>query len=65
MAGAIPIAPRASECEMIRSLNDARISVFLRTLDELDWCAARSLLPTLAELQAAENQRNENMGGTS
>jgi hypothetical protein len=64
MAGAIPIAPGAAECDMIRSLSDARLSVFLATLDELDWCAARSLLPVLAELQQADNQQSEKTGDT-
>jgi len=57
MAGAIPISLRPAEGEMLRSLNDARLSVLLRTLDELDWVAARSLLPALAALQAEENNQ--------
>jgi hypothetical protein len=54
MAGAIPISLRPAEGEMLRGLNDVRLSLFLTVLDELDWCAARALLPTLAELEQAE-----------
>jgi hypothetical protein len=70
MAGAIPISLRPAEGEMVRSLNDVRLSLFLTVLDELDWCAARSLLPTLADLQQADNvlsqieQQRETLGDT-
>jgi hypothetical protein len=54
VAGAIPLALRRSEGDMIRSLNDRRLCRFLTILDELGWIAARELLPTLADRQQHE-----------
>lgn len=57
MAGAIPITLRPAEGEMLRSLNDVRLSAFLTVLDELGWVDARALLALLADDQQAENNK--------
>lgn len=57
MAGAIPITLRPAEGEMLRSLNDVRLSAFLTTLDELGWGCAREVLVALADDQVADNNK--------
>lgn len=56
MAGAIPITLRPAEGEMLRSLNDVRLSAFLAVLDELGWVPAREVLALLADDQLAANE---------
>jgi hypothetical protein len=55
MAGAIPIIVKPAEGEMIRSLNDVRLSRLLTVLDELGWDCAREVLVTLADDQEDDN----------
>jgi hypothetical protein len=57
MAGAIPITLRPAEGEMLRSLNDVRLSRLLTVLDELGWGCAREVLVMLADDQQHENNK--------
>jgi hypothetical protein len=57
MAGAIPITVRPAEGEMLRSLNDVRLSRLLTVLDELGWGCAREVLVMLADDQQHENNK--------
>ena len=57
MAGAIPITVKPAEGEMLRSLNDVRLSQLLTVLDELGWAAARDFLTMLADDQQHENNK--------
>lgn len=57
MAGAIPITVKPAEGEMIRSLNDVRLSRLLTVLDELGWDCARIALVALADDQEADNNK--------
>jgi hypothetical protein len=57
MAGAIPIIVKPAEGEMIRSLNDVRLSRFLTLLDELGWDCARVALVALADDQNFDNNK--------
>lgn len=57
MAGAIPITVKPAEGEMIRSLNDVRLSQLLTLLDEMGWDYARVALVALADDQQHENNK--------
>lgn len=57
MAGAIPITLRPAEGEMLRSLNDVRLSTLLTLVDELGWGCARVALVALADDQQHENNK--------
>jgi hypothetical protein len=57
VAGAIPITVKPAEGEMLRSLNDVRLSQLLTVLDELGWAAARDFLTMLADDQQHENNK--------
>lgn len=57
MAGAIPITLRPAEGEMLRSLNDVRLSRLLTVLDELGWGCAREVLVMLADDQQHDNNK--------
>jgi hypothetical protein len=57
MAGAIPITVKPAEGEMIRSLNDVRLSRLLTVLDELGWDCARIALVALADDQEDDNNK--------
>jgi hypothetical protein len=57
MAGAIPIIVKPAEGEMLRSLNDVRLSRLLTVLDEMGWGCAREVLVTLADDQEADNNK--------
>jgi hypothetical protein len=57
VAGAIPITVKPAEGEMLRSLNDVRLSQLLTVLDELGWDCARVALVALADEQQHENNK--------
>jgi len=57
VAGAIPITVKPAEGEMLRSLNDVRLSQLLTLVDELGWGCARAALVALADDQEADNKR--------
>jgi hypothetical protein len=55
MAGAIPIIVKPAEGEMLRSLNDVRLSQLLTLVDEVGWGYARVALVALADDQNFDN----------
>lgn len=57
MAGAIPITVKPAEGEMIRSLNDVRLSRLLTLVDEVGWDYAREILVAFAADQEADNNK--------